>query len=416
MVAISPNPSTFADAKIQLKTENGKRKTENFQKNYYLCEKVARFFARHRASGVRKFGLTYYIIIVAGALSALALSSCGTVNRQQKQSDETIVKEQPQRLRLLFTGDAMCHTPQIASARCQDHSIDFRPSFEGVKRHFDRADIAVVNFETTISTSSQYTGYPCFASPAEYADALAWLGTDVALLANNHCCDKGRSGIHATIAKLDSLGIAHTGAFLNEEDRQRNSILRFERNGIKLSLLNYTYGTNGNPIPKGCYVNLIDTLKMAQDIALASEGADCVVACMPWGYEYQQKPAYIQRKLAQFLHRHGVGIVVGTHPHTVQPYTATERQITIYSLGNFVSNQRKGFTDGGLLAEIEIERGADSICRYALRMVPIWVKVPGHNIISSEFASEVEFTESQQADYKRFINNTDSLLNRGVKH
>ena len=365
---------------------------------------------------MKKFGLRYYAIVATGALSVLAFASCGTVNHQQKQNVEAIVKEQPQRLRLLFTGDAMCHTPQIASARCQDRTLDFRPSFEGVKRHFDRADIAIVNLETTISPTSQYTGYPCFASPAEYADALAWLGTDVAILANNHCCDKGSIGIRTTIAKLDSLGIAHTGVFHNEDDRQRNSILRFERNGIKLSLINYTYGTNGNPIPKDCYVNLIDTLQMAHDIAIASEGADCVVACIHWGYEYQQKPSYIQRKLANFLHRHGVGIVVGSHPHTIQPYSASERQITIYSLGNFVSNQRKSFTDGGLLAEIEIERGVDSLCRYSLRMVPIWVKVPGHNILSSEFISEDSLTEIQQAEYKRFINNADSLLKVSIKH
>ena len=360
--------------------------------------------------------MRYYAFIAAGALSVLAFASCGTVNHQQKQNVEAIVKEQPQRLRLLFTGDAMCHTPQIASARCQDHTLDFRPSFEGVKRHFDRADIAVVNLETTISPTSKYTGYPCFASPTEYADALAWLGTDVAILANNHCCDKGSVGIRTTIAKLDSLGIAHTGVFHSEEDRQRNAILRFERNGIKLSLINYTYGTNGNPIPKDCYVNLIDTLQMAHDITIASEGVDCVVACIHWGYEYQQKPSYIQRKLANFLHRHGVGIVVGSHPHTIQPYSASERQITIYSLGNFVSNQRKSFTDGGLLAEIEIERGVDSICRYSLRMVPTWVKVPGHNILSSEFVSEDSLTETQQAEYKRFIDNADSLLKVSIKH
>ena len=359
-----------------------------------------------------KLKLTYPIAVV---LLAFALISCGGNKTNATQSDESSVEAKelgPRRLRLLFAGDAMCHTPQIESARRQDGSIDFRPSFAGVKPHFDQADIAVVNLETTISPNSRYTGYPCFSSPAEYAEALAWLGTDVALLANNHCCDKGARGVRSTIAKLDTLGIAHTGAFHSKEDYEQNSILRLERNGIKLSLINYTYGTNGIPVPKGCMVNLIDTVRIADDIAFASKGADCVVACMHWGNEYQRKPSYQQRKLADFLHRHGVDIVVGSHPHVIQPYVATEEQITIYSLGNFISNQQDRHTDGGLLAEIEIEKVNDTVFKYALRTIPIWVKKsPGHKLVSSEFAAEEEMNDAQRWHYERFISNTKQLLN-----
>ena len=137
---------------------------------------------------------------------------------------------------------------------------------------------------------------------------------------------------------------------------------------------------------------------------------------MHWGYEYQRQPAQSQRKLAAFLHRHGVDIVVGSHPHVVQPYTATEEQITIYSLGNFISNQQDRHTDGGLLAEIEIEKVNDSICKYALRTIPIWVKKnPGHKLVSSEFAAEEEMSEAQRWRYERFIKDTEHLLERGVK-
>ena len=309
----------------------------------------------------------------------------------------------------------MCHTPQIRSARCEDNSLDFRPLFAGVKSYFDKADIAVVNLETTISANSQYSGFPLFASPAEYADALAWLGTDVALLANNHCCDKGGKGMHTTIAKLDSLDIAHTGAFLNEEDYQRNIILRFERNNIRISLFNYSYYTNGNPIPKGCKVNLIDTVHMAKVIESASADSDCIIACMHWGNEYQRQPSQEQHTLAQFLHRNGVDIIVGSHPHVVQPYTATEREITLYSLGNFISNQKDRYTDGSILAEIEVEKGRDGICRYSLRTIPVWVKRPGHRLVSSEFAHREEMTTTQRTLYERFINDTERLLERGVK-
>ena len=367
------------------------------------------------AKAVIKFKFTY---IVAVALLALALSSCGG-NHRVAQCEESVtdsVELGPKRMRLLFAGDIMCHLPQVESAQCEDGTLDFRPSFEGVKSYFDQADLAIVNLETTISPNSQHSGYPRFASPTEFADALAWLGADVALLANNHCCDKGAKGIRSTVAKLDTLGIAHTGAFYSKEDYEQNNILRLEHNGIKLSLINYTYGTNGIPTPKSCIVNLIDTVRIANDLAIALDGADCVVACMHWGYEYQRKPAPSQRQLAKFLHRHGVDIVVGSHPHVIQPYTATEEQITIYSLGNFISNQQDRHTDGGLLAEIEIEKVNDSLCTYSLRTIPVWVKKnPGHKLISSEFASEEEMSDSQRALYNRFINDTERLLEKSSK-
>ena len=355
------------------------------------------------------------IVPIAGLLSALILTSCKEGNEQYMAIEAAFEAPAPQRVRLLFAGDAMCHTPQIRSAYRKGGSIDFKSAFAGVKPHFDKADIAIVNLETTISPNSRYSGYPCFSSPKQYADALAWLGADVAILANNHCCDNGAIGVRSTIAKLDSLGIAHTGVFHNAEERERNAILRLEHNGIKLAIVNYTYGTNGNPVPRGCIVNRINTAQMAKDIELASKGSDCVIACMHWGFEYQQQPCSEQRKLAQFLHSHGVDLVIGSHPHVVQPYVATDSLITLYSLGNFISNQKKPNTDGGLLAEIEIEKGADGVCKYSLHTIPVWVKFPGHKLVSSEHDGEVEMTKVQRVRYERFVSNTKRLLEKGVK-
>ena len=376
---------------------------------------------RNNNSFAMKFNGKYSVRVITVLLSVLLCVSCKMVNRAPQQVDEPIIDtippkpQPPKHLRLLFAGDAMCHLPQIRAARGKNYSIDFYSSFEGVKSHFDQADIAAVNLETTVSPHPPYSGFPRFCSPTEYIDALAWLGTDIALMANNHCCDKGAQGVLATIAKLDSLDIARTGIFYSEEDYQKNAILRIERNGIKISLLNYTYGTNGLPKPKGYRVNCIDTVQMASDVKLAKEGADCIIACMHWGVEYMHQPSSEQRKLAEFLHRNGVDIIVGSHPHVVQPYVATDSLITIYSLGNFISNQKKHNTDGGLLAEIDIEKGGNNVCKYSLRMIPIWVKKPGFKLVSSEFASEVTMTKAQRARYEHFINNTMQILERGVK-
>lgn len=213
---------------------------------------------------------TYYVILALASF----LISCrgGGINNTEVRELDTLPREQ--RVRLLFTGDAMCHHPQISSARNADGTIDFRQKFAAAKPYFDRADIAIVNLETAISPDSRYSGYPTFSTPTEYAEALDWLGADIAMLANNHCCDRGARGIHKTIATLDTLGIVHTGAFHNDEEFIRNEILRIEHQGVKFALVNYTYGTNGIPTPKGCKVNRIDTMVIADALKRAVVDSD----------------------------------------------------------------------------------------------------------------------------------------------
>ena len=318
-------------------------------------------------------------------------------------------------MRLLFAGDAMCHSPQIEAARQTDGSLDFRGSFADVKPYFDRADIAVVNLETTISPDNRYSGYPTFSSPAEYAEALAWVGADIAMLANNHCCDRGAIGIRSTVATLDRLGMAHTGVFADAADHERNRVLRVERNGVKFAFVNYTYGTNGMPVPSDCTVNLMDTLLMAEDLRLASEDTDCVVACVHWGEEYRSRPTREQRKVADFLHRHGVDIVVGSHPHVVQPAKVDCNGVTIYSLGNFVSNQRKRFCDGGIIAEVEVVKPVDGECRYSLVVTPVWVALPGYRVLPPEVAAKEPMTTDKRANYEQFMRDAEHLFIMGLR-
>lgn len=350
-----------------------------------------------------------------GILTIFLLSSCVVEKREVKDLSATATIEErdtisvEQRVRLLFAGDAMCHSPQIRTAY-RNGKLDFRNSFAATKPYFDRADIAVINLETTISPNRQYSSYPSFSSPKEYAEALDWLGVDIATLANNHCSDCGARGVRTTVATLDRLGIAHTGAFANREDYDANEILRFEHDGIKLALVNYTYGTNSPTRPKGCFVNCIDTIRMTQTLQRAKEGADCVIACMHWGYEYFRQPSYEQRRLAKYLHRNGVDVVVGTHPHVVQPIEASDSQVTIYSLGNFVSNQRRAHTDGGIIVEVEIVKRSNERCRYSINITPVWVKKPGHILVTPETEKTEKMTAYQRMQYNNFIRNTERLL------
>ena len=228
----------------------------------------------------------------------------------------------PQRVRMLFGGDVMQHLPQVEAARSGE-GFDYTPVFAALAPRMHAADLAVVNLETTLTRSGRYTGYPLFRSPAELADALRGAGVDVALLANNHCCDGGAEGIRTTIRELDRCGIRHTGVFADSADYRRNHPLRIEHCGLRIALVNYTYGTNGMPVPAGSVVNRIDTVRMAADLAaVRREGADFIVACMHWGNEYERRENASQRTLAAFLRRHGADVVVGGHPHVVQPWQA----------------------------------------------------------------------------------------------
>ena len=315
------------------------------------------------------------------------------------------------RARLVFAGDLMQHTPQLTAARTPEGDFDFNASFDWVRERFRAADAAIVNLETTLSESGPYTGYPCFRSPAALAEALDSLGVDITVLANNHCCDGGSKGIRTTIRELDRHGIEHTGVFLDSSDFRARHPLRFEAGGIRFALLNYTYGTNGLPVPSGLSVNPIDTVRIAADLAAVEhDGVDCVIACMHWGNEYERRPNKVQRQLAGFLRRHGVDLIVGSHPHVVQPYEQDSNGIVLYSLGNFVSNQRKRYCDGGIVATVEVTRSPDGSLRYSLELTPVWVLTPGYRITPSEVGDTLSMPADSRLRYERFMTDTRLLL------
>lgn len=156
----------------------------------------------------------------------------------------------PRRMRLFFGGDVMQHMPQVDAVRRGD-GFDYEPVFRTLAPRIRAADLAVVNLETTLTRRSRYTGYPLFRSPAALADALRDAGVDVAVLANNHCCDNGAEGIRTSVEELDRCGIRHTGAFADSADYKKNNPLYLTHCGIRLAIVNYTYGTNGMPVPEG---------------------------------------------------------------------------------------------------------------------------------------------------------------------
>lgn len=322
---------------------------------------------------------------------------------------------------ILFCGDLMLHMPQVISAR-YDGKYVFDSVFTLVKPIFEAADIVVTNLETTIS-EGEFSGYPRFRSPSEIVWAMKNAGIDVAMLANNHCCDAGRVGIETTAKYLDSAKIVHMGVYADSTTYARNRVKLVEKNGVKIAFLNYTYGTNGIHVPDGCVVNLIDTSIIKSDLFLARAiGADVVIPFFHWGEEYMHRPSKAQTELVRWCMALGVNNIIGSHPHVVQPIeTITcergEKIGTVaYSLGNFISNQRMQPRDGGVFFKLTITKHGDNEVKYASDYQLFWVdKYFADGRYKYVVIPDNYGRDTMPDGARKFLTTTQKILNDGVQ-
>ncbi len=283
--------------------------------------------------------------------------------------------QDPARLKLVFAGDIMGHDSQIASALQMGNSTtyDYHSCFMHIEPYIKNADIAIGNLEVTLA-GPPYKGYPAFSSPDQLAQQLRHSGFDILVNANNHAIDRRKSGLERTLDVLDTLGLVQSGVFRDPADRARRYPLIVEKNGIRLALLNYTYGTNGIRVTPPNIVNYIDTLQVRKDLQKAATAEpDFIIALMHWGLEYQRTENSAQQELAEFLFDNGTDAIIGSHPHVVQPIRMMEgNRLVAYSMGNMISNQRKRYTDGGILVEMTLEK-SDSTRLVDYGYLPVWV-------------------------------------------
>lgn len=311
------------------------------------------------------------------------------------------------RVRIAFAGDIMCHSPQLRAAQ-RVAGYDFSALFQHVKPIFEQADLVVANLETTLSQQPPYSGYPLFRSPADLARAAAEAGVDVLMTANNHSLDAGASGVRSTINILDKYQIAHTGTAANADSC---SPLIVERGGVRLALLNYTYATNGIPTPDGVAVNRIDTVAMAADIARCAD-ADVRVCFLHWGVEYSRRASAEQRRIREFLNRHGIAVVIGAHPHVVQTAECEADNVVVYSLGNFVSNQSERYTDGGIVAVVDAVETSPDVFEYFLNIIPVWVRRSDYAVVPKNVGDTLRMDASQRAAYGCFMSDVEQLFRK----
>lgn len=288
------------------------------------------------------------------------------------------------RMKLLFVGDIMGHDSQIESAKIGEEQYDYAPCFQFVEGIIEKADLAIGNLELTLPGAPPYQGYPQFRSPNALASALRQAGFDMLVTANNHSNDAGLEGVVNTIQTLDDLGFYHTGTFQSAEEKEAYYPLIIYKHQFKLAFLNYTYGTNGLKTRSPSIVNLIDEKQIEGDLKTAKAlQPDAIIVIMHWGNEYQLIESKEQRDLATKLFDWGADLVIGAHPHVVQPIreqeiarpgAAPKKGLVAYSLGNFISGQRRENTDGGMMLEIDLVKdlstGETSLDDH--NYIPVW--------------------------------------------
>ncbi|MFA5561470.1 MAG: CapA family protein [Eubacteriales bacterium] len=296
-----------------------------------------------------------------------------------------------ERVSVVMVGDLLMHTFVQMSGHKPEGGYCFDHLFSHVRSGIKEADIAIINQETPLCGEAMgLSGYPCFNAPFEVADAIAGAGFTVVLQATNHTLDKGKEGVlacrrywrqkHPNIYLVGSAGSAEEAA----------QVCVVERKGIRVAVLNYTYGTGGVPLPPDSpyLVRVLDEGTVRADVARAKELADFVILCPHWGTEYSHTPSNEQRRLCEVFLDCGVDLVIGTHPHVIQPVEWWEsergqRMLVYYSLGNFV-NSASVFLPGvsnrslGGMAKVSLVRGRDGRVRIETAgVIPLVTQLAG---------------------------------------
>ena len=332
--------------------------------------------------------LTFIFLFVINYffLEELPSENLTTSATPEADQSELIIPVEDKSLTMSVIGDIMCHNTQYKDAYTSTGSYDFSYVFSDIKNYISESDIAVGNLETTFAGKDKgYSNYPRFNTPEQLAYNLKDFGIDVVSTANNHCMDTNFSGLASTLNYLDDAGISHTGTYATPEDQ--NKILIKDVNGIKIAFLAFTYGTNGIPVPsdKSFAVNLIDEDLILNQLSLAKgQSPDLICVSMHWGIEYQTKQNSEQERLADLLFKNGVDIILGSHPHVLQPMEkktitledgSTKDCFVIYSLGNFISGQTQANTRNSIILNIDLTKSGETGKTYidSVSYIPIYM-------------------------------------------
>lgn len=371
------------------------------------------------------------LISVITIFSFLFFNSHKTKNISPVVSDQS---DSLQSITITVVGDLMCHSPQFQYAEVIKDSFNFMPVYRNVKKYLESSDFTFGNLETVTAgkESGGYSGYPFFNTPSSYITALSETGFDLLVTSNNHSLDRGERGILKTIDEIQKRNLNYVGTYKSQQDR--DSVRIFNIKGINVAILAYSYGTNGNPIPMGkdYLINLIDEKLIEKDINSSKQlRADVIIVHLHFGEEYKREPVKFQSDLVSKIIDLGGDIIIGGHPHVLQPVqffktnnSGLDTGFVAYSMGNFISNQRKRFTDAGLILTLKINKEPSDKFKIAeVSYIPTWV-FKGNTLSGKEFVilpstnfidSTINLTKTDLEKMNQAFDDTRYILNKYTK-
>lgn len=326
---------------------------------------------------------------------------------------------------ILFMGDVMQHREQLLSAHiCGEDTVlsrsyDYSSYFKHIRRLTEAADFAVANMEFTLG-GAPYSGYPAFSAPESLPQEALDAGIDLFLCANNHICDRGAKGLQRSMEQYEKMNADITGIYKDSLDEAEHNPYMVEIKGIRTAFINFTFGTNGIKVPSPYIVNMMEKEKVARAIERAEErGADIIVALPHWGEEYDTLPTPEQRRWNDFLLERGVDAVVGSHPHVVQPTETIlneERgmQVTIFSMGNLISNMSLENTESGAIFILKIVKTFNRAHIAGCETIPVWCSrkgglEKGYTVIPVKEYLEKESSFQNRWNYVKMKNSYNRL-------
>ena len=378
---------------------------------FRLVGKLIRFFRNYHQWSNKTFiavlliavAISMALTLLAEGLKGFPLTSSSTtvVSQTADFKEKTTATEQETSARIMANGDLLYHDIIYISAKKSDGTYDFHENFEYVKPWLKQADLVIGDFEGTVNKDHYLAGYPLFNAPGEVMDAIKDAGYQVLDLAHNHILDSQIEGVVSTADAIEKAGMTPIGVYTHEP-RDKAPIVIKEVNGIKVALLAYSYGFNGieQSISQEDYDRYLSDLnedKMKAEIERAEKEADITIIMPQMGVEYQIEPTEEQKKLYHKMIDWGADIIFGGHPHVVEPAETVEKdgdkKLIIYSMGNFISNQRietmqdvenAKWTERGVLMDVTIKKKSGKTTIETAQAHPSWVSRTPKGGYSSE--------------------------------
>ena len=332
----------------------------------------------------KKVKITLIILLIVG-ISIYPIYKITHKETTSNKTDNNKIeeKEKHYELSLIAVGDNLIHGSvyRDANKHANYNGYDFKPIITNIKEIVSNYDVAYYNQETILGgTELGLSDYPTFNSPYEVGDAMIDAGFNLVSLATNHTMDSGKKAVENSCNYWnEKKEVLTSGSYCSEEEK--NEIRIKEKNNITYTMLNYTYGTNGMPVPNDYLVNVwptdIDNInnpekdtkyqayktKVKEDIEKVRDKVDLLIVAMHWGVEYTHNPTEYEKDMASYLSSLGVDLIIGTHPHVIQPVTWIDNTLVIYSLGNFLSAQYQNKSTctyykctTGLMTSLKVEK------------------------------------------------------------